>query len=308
MPDLARAVLERFVQGVAVLFGVSVFSFLLVHLAGDPAVALAQPDWTQAQVEALRVELGLDRPLWVQYGDFVRSALQGDLGTSYRQRRPVADLLFERLPATLELAGAAFLLSVLVGLPLGILSAVYRDRWPDQLTSVLALAAQAVPTFWLGIVLIAVFAVDLRWFPVSGRGTWAHLVLPAIALATYSIARNTRLLRSSLLDVIDQDYVRTARAKGLAPRTVVLKHALRNALLPVLTVLGLDLGALLSGAVITEMVFAWPGVGRLIVNAVGNRDLPVVQGAVLLVGCVFVVVNLLVDLAYVLVNPRLRQA
>lgn len=308
MPDLARAVLERLVQGVAVLFGVSVFSFLLVHLAGDPAVAVAQPDWTQAQVEALRVELGLDRPLCVQYGDFVRSALQGDLGTSYRQRRPVADLLFERLPATLELAGAAFLLSVLIGLPLGILSAVYRDRWPDQLTSVLALAAQAVPTFWLGIVLIAVFAVDLRWFPVSGRGTWAHLVLPAVALATYSIARNTRLLRSSLLDVIDQDYVRTARAKGLAARTVVLKHALRNALLPVLTVLGLDLGALLSGAVITEMVFAWPGVGRLIVNAVGNRDLPLVQGAVLLVGCVFVVVNLLVDLAYVLVNPRLRQA
>ena len=308
MPDLLRHVVARALQGVAVLLGVSLFSFLLIFLAGDPASSLAQPDWTAAQVEELRTRLGLDRPLAVQFVDFVARALQGDLGHSFRQQRAVADLISERLPATLELAGAAFLLSVVVGLPLGILAAAYRDRLIDQVTTVFALAAQALPTFWVGIVLISVFAVELRWFPVSGRGTWAHLVLPAVTLAAYSIARNARLLRSSLLDVIDQDYVRTARAKGLAHRTVLLKHALRNALLPVLTVMGLDLGALLSGAVITEMVFAWPGVGRLIVAAVGNRDLPLVQGSVLMVGAVFVVVSFLVDLTYTLVNPRLRAS
>jgi peptide/nickel transport system permease protein len=308
VPDLLRHVLSRALQGVAVLFGVSLFSFLLIFLAGDPASSLAQPDWTAAQVAEFRTRLGLDRPLAVQYVDFVGRALQGDLGHSFRQQRAVADLIAERLPATLELAGAAFLLSIVVGLPLGILAAAHRDRWIDQVTSLFALAAQALPTFWVGIVLISVFAVELRWFPVSGRGTWAHLVLPAVTLSAYSVARNARLLRSSLLDVLDQDYVRTARAKGLARRTVVLKHALRNALLPVLTVMGLDLGALLSGAVITEMVFAWPGVGRLIVAAVGNRDLPLVQGSVLMVGAVFVVVSFLVDLTYALVNPRLRAS
>lgn len=300
--------LSRLLQGVVVLLGVSLFAFLLIFLAGDPAAGLAQPDWTRAQVEELRRELGFDRPLWVQYRDFLTRTLQGDLGQSFRQRRPVADLLSERIVATLELAGAAFLLSLLLGLPLGILSAVYRDRWPDQLSSVAALTAQAVPTFWLGIMLMLIFAVELRWLPVSGRGTWAHLILPSVTLATYSIARNARLIRSSLLDVIDLDYVRTARAKGLSARVVILKHALRNALLPVLTVMGLDLGALLSGAVITEMVFAWPGIGRLIVNGVASRDLPLIQGSVLLVGSTFVIVNLLVDLAYTLVNPRMRPA
>jgi ABC-type dipeptide/oligopeptide/nickel transport system permease component len=300
--------LSRLLQGVVVLFGVSLFAFLLIFLAGDPAAGLAQPDWTRAQVDQLRQDLGLDRPLLVQYGDFLGRTLRGDLGQSFRQRRPVAELLSERVAATLELASTAFLLSLLIGLPLGILSAVYRDRWPDQLSSVVALAAQAVPTFWLGILLILVFAVELRWLPVSGRGTWAHLVLPTITLATYSIARNARLIRSSLLDVIDLDYVRTAHAKGLPGHVVILKHALRNALLPVLTVMGLDLGALLSGAVITEMVFAWPGIGRLIVNGVASRDLPLIQGSVLLVGSTFVLVNLIVDLAYTLVNPRMRPA
>jgi ABC-type dipeptide/oligopeptide/nickel transport system permease component len=300
--------LSRLLQGVVVLFGVSLFAFLLIFLAGDPAAGLAQPDWTRAQVDQLRQDLGLDRPLLVQYGDFLGRTLRGDLGQSFRQRRPVAELLTERVAATLELASTAFLLSLLIGLPLGILSAVYRDRWPDQLSSVVALAAQAVPTFWLGILLILVFAVELRWLPVSGRGTWAHLVLPTITLATYSIARNARLIRSSLLDVIDLDYVRTAHAKGLPGHVVILKHALRNALLPVLTVMGLDLGALLSGAVITEMVFAWPGIGRLIVNGVASRDLPLIQGSVLLVGSTFVLVNLIVDLAYTMVNPRMRPA
>jgi ABC-type dipeptide/oligopeptide/nickel transport system permease component len=300
--------LSRLLQGVVVLFGVSLFAFLLIFLAGDPAAGLAQPDWTRAQVDQLRQDLGLDRPLLVQYGDFLGRTLRGDLGQSFRQRRPVAELLTERVAATLELASTAFLLSLLIGLPLGILSAVYRDRWPDQLSSVVALAAQAVPTFWLGILLILVFAVELRWLPVSGRGTWAHLVLPTITLATYSIARNARLIRSSLLDVIDLDYVRTAHAKGLPGHVVILKHALRNALLPVLTVMGLDLGALLSGAVITEMVFAWPGIGRLMVNGVASRDLPLIQGSVLLVGSTFVLVNLIVDLAYTMVNPRMRPA
>jgi peptide/nickel transport system permease protein len=299
---------ERILQGSIVLLGVSFFAFYLVFLAGDPVASLVGPDWNQEQVDRLRTELGLDRPLLVQYAHFLSDAVHGDLGQSFRQQRPVADLIFERIRATLELAAAAFLLSVCIGVPLGVLAAVNRDRWVDRVTSVLALAAQALPTFWIGILLIGLFAVQLGWLPVSGRGSWAHLVLPTITLTTYSIARNARLVRSSLLDVIDQDYIRTARAKGLSTRLVVLKHAFRNALLPVLTVLGLDLGALLSGAAITEMVFAWPGLGRLIVNAVASRDVPLIQGSVLLVGTVFVLVNLLVDISYVLANPRVREA
>lgn len=303
---MSKFVIIRLSQGVIVLVGVSLFSFLLVHLSGDPVSGLVQPDWTPDQVEDLRVRLGFDRPLWVQYFDFLQRAVRGDFGNSFRQHVPVFQLLVERLPATMQLAATAFLLATLLGIPLGVISAVKRDTWIDKSAMVVALLAQAMPTFWLGIMLILVFAVELRWLPTSGMGSLAHFVLPTVTLATYSIARNARLVRSSLLDVLNRDYVRTARAKGLIDRRVIYKHALRNAMIPVITVLGLDFGTLLSGAVITEIVFAWPGIGRLIVNAVSSRDLPLVQGAVLLVGTGFVVINLLVDMSYALLNPRIR--
>jgi peptide/nickel transport system permease protein len=303
---MSKFVIIRLSQGIIVLLGVSVFSFLLVHLSGDPVSGLVQPDWTPEQVEDLRVRLGFDRPLWVQYFDFLQRAVRGDFGNSFRQHLPVFQLLVERLPATMQLASTAFVLATLIGIPLGVISAVKRDTWIDKSAMVMALLAQAMPTFWLGIMLILVFAVELRWLPTSGTGSLAHFVLPTFTLATYSIARNARLVRSSLLDVLNRDYVRTARAKGLIDRRVIYKHALRNAMIPVITVLGLDFGTLLSGAVITEIVFAWPGIGRLIVNAVSSRDLPLVQGAVLLVGTGFVVINLLVDMSYALLNPRIR--
>jgi peptide/nickel transport system permease protein len=303
---MSKFVIIRLSQGIIVLLGVSVFSFLLVHLSGDPVSGLVQPDWTPEQVEDLRVRLGFDRPLWVQYFDFLQRAVRGDFGNSFRQHLPVFQLLVERLPATMQLASTAFVLATLIGIPLGVISAVKRDTWIDKSAMVMALLAQAMPTFWLGIMLILVFAVELRWLPTSGTGSLAHFVLPTFTLATYSIARNARLVRSSLLDVLNRDYVRTARAKGLIDRRVIYKHALRNAMIPVITVLGLDFGTLLSGAVITEIVFAWPGIGRLIVNAVSSRDLPLVQGAVLLVSTGFVVINLLVDMSYALLNPRIR--
>jgi peptide/nickel transport system permease protein len=299
-------ILTRLLQGAFVLLGVTLFSFLLVHLAGDPVAGLVQPDWTREQVESLRQRLGYDRPLWVQYADFLSGAVGGDLGSSYRQFRPVFDLLVERLPATLELTGVAFGLAVLIGIPAGVLAAVRRDTWMDQGVMFFALIGQAMPTFWLGIMLILIFSVELRWFPTSGRSGFSNLILPAITLATYSIARNARLVRSSLLDILNQDYIRTAAAKGLGLRVVVWKHALRNAFIPVLTVMALDFGSLLSGAVITETVFAWPGIGRLVVNAVASRDLPLIQGAVLLIGSMFVLLNLLVDLSYGLLDPRIR--
>ncbi|MDE0098259.1 MAG: ABC transporter permease [Truepera sp.] len=304
---MSTFLISRLLQGVLVLFGVSLFSFLFIFLSGDPVAGLAQPDWTQEQVEDLRRELGFDRPVWIQYLDYLQRVVRGDFGNSYRQHQPVFRLLSERLPATLELALAGFLLSLVVGVPIGVVSAVKRDTLVDQGAMFAALLAQAMPTFWLGIMLILVVGVELRWLPISGRGTLAHIILPALTLATYSMARNARLVRSSLLDVLHQDYVRTAHAKGLTGTIVIYKHALRNALVPVVTVMGLDFGSLLSGAVITEIVFAWPGLGRLIVNAVSSRDLPLVQGSVLLVGSFFVLINLLVDMSYAVLNPRVRH-
>ena len=297
---------KRLLQSVLVLLGVSVFSFAFIFLTGDPVAPLVGPDWTQEAVEELRRELGFDRPIPVQYLDFLTNAIRGDFGNSLRHHRPVFQLLVERLPATIELAGIALVLSIIIGIPLGILSAVRRGSGIDQASMSFALLAQAMPTFWLGIMLILLVGVDLRWLPPSGRGTIAHLILPAITLATYGIARNARLVRSSMLDVLQQDYIRTARSKGLGPNVVIYKHALRNALIPVITIIGLDFGSLLAGAVITETVFAWPGVGRLIVSAVAGRDLPLVQAALLSIGALFTLMNIVVDLAYAVVDPRIR--
>jgi peptide/nickel transport system permease protein len=258
-------------------------------------------------VAATRHALGFDRPLYEQYARYVTRAAQGDLGTSLRSSRPVVELIMQRLPATVELTFAALLIAVAIAVPAGIISAVKRGSAIDRLAMVGAVAGQAVPIFWLALLLIAFFGVRLRWFPVYGTGTLAHLVLPAVSLSTIILGRLARLVRSSMLEVLGQDYVRTARAKGLAEPRVLGAHALKNAAIPIVTLLGLQFAQLLGGAVVTETIFAWPGIGRLVVEAIFNRDFPVVQGVVLVVSLIFVAVNMLVDLAYAALDPRVRS-
>lgn len=257
-------------------------------------------------VESTRRQLGFDRPLAAQFGTWMLRALGGDLGTSLRSHRPVTELIGRRFPATVELTVAAFVIAVALAVPAGIVSAVKRGTLVDRLAMVGAVAGQAVPIFWLALLLIALFAVQLRWLPVFGHGSLAHLVLPAVSLSTIVLGRLARLVRSSMLEVLAQDYVRTARAKGLGESRVLAGHALKNAAIPIVTLLGLQFAQLLGGAVVTETIFAWPGVGRLVVEAIFNRDFPVVQGVVLVVSLAFVAVNLVVDLAYAVLDPRIR--
>jgi peptide/nickel transport system permease protein len=275
-------------------------------VSGDPVSMLLPRDTPPAEVEAMRRHLGLDAPLPAQYVRFLVLLARGDLGVSLHQQQPALQLVVERLPATLELAVAAFVLAVVVAVPAGILCATHRDRLPDQLVMPATLLGQSVPSFWLGIVLILVVAVQLHLLPTSGRGTLRHLVLPAITLATYPMASIARLTRAAMLDVLGRDYVRTARAKGLGEGLVVCRHALKNAFIPVLTIAGLQLGTVLAGAVITETVFSWPGIGRLAIQAISVRDYPVVQAVVIVTAMGFVLVNLAVDLLYRVLDPRIR--
>jgi peptide/nickel transport system permease protein len=285
----------------------SVIVFLMVRLApGDPARLMLGPTATNVQVEALREQLGLNLAFHEQYLRYVGGILHGDFGQSIRAQRPALDYVLERLPASLELAGVSFLLSIVIGIPVGVLSAAQPNSLFDSLARVIAFLAQATPGFWLGLMLISVFAVQLRWLPPSGRGGVEHLVMPAVTLGAYLVGFVIRLVRSEMLEVLTTDYVRTARAKGLANWVVLYKHTLRNAALPVTTVLGLQLGVLLSGSVITETVFAWPGIGQLAILAIYNRDYPVVQVIVLLSVVAFVLINLIVDLSYSLIDPRIR--
>ena len=286
--------------------GVSLVVFGLVHLSGDPVLLMVSSDAPPDVVATTRHALGLDRPLLEQFADYVTRVAQGDLGTSLRSSRPVAALIRERLPATVELTVAALLIAVAIAIPAGIVSAVKRGSALDRLAMVGAVAGQAVPIFWLALLLIAFFGVYLRWLPVFGRGSLAHLVLPAVSLSTVILGRLARLVRSSMLEVLGQDYVRTARAKGVGEVRVLAGHALKNAAIPIVTLLGLQFAQLLGGAVVTETIFAWPGIGRLVVEAIFNRDFPVVQGVVLVVSLIFVAVNLLVDLAYAALDPRIR--
>lgn len=286
----------------------SVIAFLLTHLSGDPAALLLPPSATLADIAVFREQSGLDRPLLVQYLDFLSHAARGDFGRSIRHGEPALQLVLERLPATVELSAAALLLALVVAVPLGVVAAVRRGSAFDQLGLLLSLVGQAFPVFWLGIVLILVFAEDLRWLPASGRGDLAHLALPAVALAAYTVAMVARLLRSSLIDVLSADYVRTARGKGLAERAVLVGHALKNAALPVVTVIGLQVGTLLGGAVVTEEVFAYPGMGRLALQAIANRDFTVVQAFVVVMAILITTVNLLVDLLYSWLDPRVRAS
>jgi peptide/nickel transport system permease protein len=299
--------LRRILIALPTLLGVVVLVFLMVRLApGDPAVLLAGEFATPETLEAIRARYGLDRSLPEQFLIYLEALLRGDLGESARSRRPVLEELKTYFPNTLELASAAILVAVLTGIPLGVLAALRPGSGLDLSVMVLALLGVSMPVFWFGLLAILIFSVGLGWFPVAGKGTLAHLVLPAITLGINATALLARMTRGTLLEVLSQDYIRTARAKGLAERVVIFKHALRNALIPVVTVVGLEFGTLLSGAVITETIFAWPGLGQLLVGSILARDYPVVQGAVLLVAISFVLINLLVDLLYATIDPRVR--
>lgn len=300
---------RRSLHSLLLLWLVTVVVFGLLQLTpGDPAAIMLGEQATPEQVRDLREALGLDAPLPVQYGRFLVRALRGDFGASIRAQRPALEVVLERLPATLLLTTGAFLFALLVGMPIGIVSAVKRLTVWDHGSMAVALLGQSMPVFWLGLMLITVFAVQLRWLPASGMGGPLHMILPSVTLGTFLIGLIIRLTRSSMLDVLRQDYVRTARAKGLAERAVVLRHGLKNALIPVVTLLGLQLGLLLGGAVITETVFAWPGVGSVTVTAIHQRDYPVVQCAVLVSAVLVVSINWAVDVLYHHLDPRIRAA
>ncbi|MFN8497940.1 MAG: ABC transporter permease [Anaerolineae bacterium] len=300
-------ILRRLLWAIPLLLLVSLVVVLLIHLTpGDPVRLMLGERASQDQVDAVRASLGLDRPLPEQYIRFVGRALQGDLGMSIRASRPTTELIMLALPATFELAGAALFLAIIVGIPLGIIAALRPGSVFDNVALFLALLGQAVPSFWLGLTLIYLFALHWPLLPTSGRGEWKHLILPALALAPFLAGMIIRITRTSMIDVLRGDYIRTAYAKGLGQSQVIVGHALRNAMLPVVTVVGLQVGALLGGAVITETVFGWPGIGQLAVSSLYNRDYPVVQAVVLVAAIVFIFVNLFVDLLYAIVDPRIR--
>jgi peptide/nickel transport system permease protein len=302
--------LRRLLHAAFVLWGVATAVFFLVRLTGDPAAFLVDQTATPAEVAHARRLLGLDRPLHVQYAEFLAAIPRGDFGQSIRERRPAMRMVLEHLwPATVELSAAALLLSIVPAIPLGVVSATRRNRLPDHLSRVGSLLLQSMPSFWLGLVLILIFAVGFGGLlPAYGSGSLRHLILPAITLAAAPLAQNVRLIRAGMLEVLGQDYVRTARAKGLAERLVIYRHGLWNAAIPVLTVTGLSLGFMLSGAIVIETVFSWPGLGRLIVQAVPGRDFPVIQAGVFVFALIFVALNLAVDALYAVVDPRIRLA
>jgi peptide/nickel transport system permease protein len=299
---------RRLCWAALVLVGITLGVFLVVHLSGDPTALYVGPEGTRADYELIRAALGFDRPLPEQYGRFLLRALHGDFGRSLRHRQPTLPLVLARFPATLELAGAAMALAALVALPLGILSALRRDSLIDTSAMMFALSGQCMPTFWLGILLILIFGVNLRWVPVYGGEGLLTLVLPAVTLGVWAAARTARITRSSLLEVLPQDFLRTARAKGVGEGAVILRHALRNGAIPIVTAFGLELGNLLGGAVVTEAVFAYPGVGRLAVEAVVNKDVPLIQAVVFTVAALLITLNLVIDLAYMALDPRVRLA
>jgi peptide/nickel transport system permease protein len=298
---------RRLLQSLGAVLGVSAVVFVLIRLIpGDPAMLMLPDGAPSAQIAQLHQELGLDRPVVLQYVVFLKRALRGDLGRSLFFDKPALAIIGAALPNTLLLAATALGLALALAIPIGILSAVRRDSVWDAVGMGLATIGQSLPPFWLGLMLMAVFAVALRWLPTSGMGTAAHLVLPSVTLGTYIMALTTRLVRSGMLDVLAEDYIRTARSKGLSERRVLLQHALRNLLIPIVTVIGLQLGSLLGGAIITETVFAWPGVGTVVYRAIGSRDYPLIQAAVLVVSVYFVFINLAVDLLYAYLDPRIR--
>jgi peptide/nickel transport system permease protein len=295
---------RRLFGAVLVLFGVAVTVFIILHLTGDPALVMLPPEASKADIATFRHEYGFDKPVIVQFVDFAVHAVRGDFGNSIRHGDPAMSEALGRLPATAELAFAALLLACIVAIPAGVIASAKRESPFDYIMRGVSLVGQAAPVYWLGIMLILIFGVQLGWLPIAGRGGWNHLILPMVTLGAFTMARLMRITRSSMLDVSRVDYVRTALAKGLTPVAVTLKHTLRNALIPIVTIVGLELGNLLSGAVITETIFSWPGIGRLGVQAIYDRDYPVVEAIVILTAAAFVGLNLLVDVLYAALDPR----
>jgi ABC-type dipeptide/oligopeptide/nickel transport system permease component len=296
---------KRLWHTVYVIIGISVISFFFIHLSGDPVMLMLPADASHQEIEDLREQLGFNDPIYVQYLRFAWQALRGDFGDSMYYKVPAMQLILERLPASLELALAAMLIALVVAVPIGIISAVRRGSLLDMGSMLGALFGLSMPHFWLGIMMILIFSVNLGWLPTSGRGTLAHLIMPSVALGLSLMAMFARLTRSVMLEVLSLDYIRTARSKGLKERIVVAKHAFKNALIPLVTVAGMQFGFLLGGTVIIETVFAWPGVGRLVVQAIFNRDYPLVQAIVLVLAVIFVAVNFIVDMLYMYLDPQI---
>jgi len=301
-----RMIVNRISQSLISILIVTLLVFLFMNMSGDPARLLLPPSATEDQVEAMQQKMGLDKPVTIRYINFLKKAIQGDFGTSFRKNEPALKVVLRHLPATFELSLIALLISSLISIPLGILAAIKRGSIIDFLSMTISVLGQSTPVFWTGELLILFFSVTLQWFPTGGKGDWTNLVLPSIALSWYISAMMTRMVRSSMLEVIGEDYIRTARAKGLTEITVTLKHAFRNALIPIITIFGLQAGTILVGTVVAEIVFSWPGLGRATIYAVLGRDYPVVLASVFLFTLIFITINLIVDITYTLIDPRIR--
>lgn len=297
---------KRTLQVILVVFLALTVVFFLIRLSGDPTALFLPPDAPKDQLEEYREALGFDRPLIVQYGEFMFNAVQGDFGDSLRSRESALGIVLDRLPATFQLAFSALALSILIAIPIGIISAYKRNSIYDQVGVAFTVLGQAIPSFWLGLILIFIFAATLKVLPSGGGGSIMHMILPMVTLAAYSVARFARFTRSTMLDVLRKDYIRTARASGVPVRKVLSRYALKNALLPIITLVALDLGTLLGGAVITETVFSWPGIGRLLMQSLMNRDFPVVLAGVFLIALIYAIINFIADILYAYVNPQIR--
>ncbi|MCJ7494189.1 MAG: ABC transporter permease [Deltaproteobacteria bacterium] len=299
--------LRRLYQAILVLLVVSGIVFVILHISGDPLALLMPQDAPPSDIEEMRRSLGLDKPLIVQYGLFLKNAAQGNLGVSYHHGQPALKLVLERLPASLELVVTTILISLILAVPIGVLAASRRGTTVDRASLLGSLIGISAPPFWIGIVFILIFSVELQWLPSSGRGTWAHLILPAGSLALYRLALFIRLIRAGMLDIMTMDFIRTARSKGVSEQKVIYKHALKNTLIPFVTIAGMQMGSLLAGAIVTEKVFAWPGMGRLFLEAIGVMDFPVIIAWALVTSTIFLTVNLAVDIIYVWLDPRIRH-
>ena len=299
-------IVRRLLVGLSVMLTVAVVSFMLLHLSGDLATAIAGPESTAADVEKVRVQYGLDRPITLQFADWLGAAVQLDFGRSFYFQNTVMELIGERLPVTLKLGGVALLLAVIVAIPLGVLAAIYRDSWVDRLSLLVAVVGQAMPNFWFALTLILVFSVGLKWLPVAGNTSWQNFVLPAIALGYYAMPSLMRLTRAGMLDVLGSDYIRTARAKGLSPARVVFKHALRNAIIPVMALAAVELGFMLGGSVVIESVYSMQGLGQLAWDSISRNDYPVVQAVVLIIAVFYIGLTFVADVLNAALDPRMR--
>lgn len=303
---MCRYLIKRLIQAVFVVLGISVMVFIIMHLNGDPTLLMLPPGTPEPEIEQWREKMGFNLPVYQQYLNFITGVLHGDFGESLKTGRPVLVMIMERFPATIELACSGILISIIIGIPLGILSAVKKDSYLDILARSLAVIGQAIPSFWLGLLLIVIFSITLHWLPTSGRGSLLQLIMPSITIGFFSMATVLRLTRSSLIEVLKADYIRTAKAKGLTHITIIFQHALRNSLLPLITAIGMEIGHLLGGSLLTETIFAWPGIGALAVEAIYTRDYPLVQAIVFITATVFVLINIGVDILYGIIDPRIN--